>query len=285
MALPGLVAAKNLADVADKEKAWDNLGGNVSVDFGVLNGLDADATAYIQAVSIADGASLEPLVQFAINNFVMGCKLDGIWDAIQASCILSGARTINGALVPLKGPAPTNIGPLLPSDYNRKTGLQGNGTTKYLNSNRAGNADAQNNKHLSCYRTAYSSDHAAMGNWIQPGASGNGGSAMYWGGGGQDFFVILSNNQQSSVRSGAFGFWGVSRSSSASVIVKYPNNLATVFLNSDGNRSDSILIFRTNSTTGGAVRLPFYSIGASIDLVKLEARVNTLITNIAAAIP
>ena len=30
MALPGLVAAQNLADVADRERAWDNLGFNIT---------------------------------------------------------------------------------------------------------------------------------------------------------------------------------------------------------------------------------------------------------------
>jgi hypothetical protein len=33
MALPGLVAAKNLADVTDRERAWDNLGLNISETF------------------------------------------------------------------------------------------------------------------------------------------------------------------------------------------------------------------------------------------------------------
>jgi hypothetical protein len=35
MALPGLVAAKNLADVADRERAWDNLGLNVSANLSL----------------------------------------------------------------------------------------------------------------------------------------------------------------------------------------------------------------------------------------------------------
>jgi hypothetical protein len=35
MALPGLVAAKNLADVADRERAWDNLGLNISANFDI----------------------------------------------------------------------------------------------------------------------------------------------------------------------------------------------------------------------------------------------------------
>jgi hypothetical protein len=36
MALPGLVAAKNLADVADKERAWDSLGQEFTATFDTL---------------------------------------------------------------------------------------------------------------------------------------------------------------------------------------------------------------------------------------------------------
>jgi hypothetical protein len=36
MALPGLVAVKNLADVADKERAWDNLGQEFTATFDTL---------------------------------------------------------------------------------------------------------------------------------------------------------------------------------------------------------------------------------------------------------
>ena len=71
---------------------------------------DTDAGNYIQAVEgpAGDNQVLEPAVRQAINNFVVGCKQDGIWSAIKASCILAGARTLNGALVPLVGTAPTN---------------------------------------------------------------------------------------------------------------------------------------------------------------------------------
>jgi hypothetical protein len=101
---------------------------------------DTDAQAYITAVETADGAALEEGVKTAINNFVVDCKADGIWSAIKASCILAGARTLNGALVPLAGTAPTNFN-FVSGDYNRKTGLVGDGISKYLNSNRANNAD------------------------------------------------------------------------------------------------------------------------------------------------
>jgi hypothetical protein len=69
---------------------------------------------------------LEIGVQSAYNDFVVGCKADGIWDAIKASCILAGARTLSGSLTPLKGAAPTNFN-FVSGDYNRKTGLVGNG--------------------------------------------------------------------------------------------------------------------------------------------------------------
>ncbi|NBN88588.1 MAG: hypothetical protein EBV32_05835, partial [Proteobacteria bacterium] len=69
---------------------------------------DADANAYIAAVETADGQALEGDTRAAITAFVVGCKADGIWNAIKASCILAGARTLSGALVPLIGTAPTN---------------------------------------------------------------------------------------------------------------------------------------------------------------------------------
>jgi hypothetical protein len=50
--------------------------------------------------------------------------------------------------MPLVGSAPTNNGFIgIGTDYVRKTGLVGNGSTKYLDSNRANNADPQNSNH------------------------------------------------------------------------------------------------------------------------------------------
>ena len=62
--------------------------------------MDPDAAAYITAVEAADTAAgspggLEERTKIAIDNFVLGCKADGIWTAIKASCILAGARTLN----------------------------------------------------------------------------------------------------------------------------------------------------------------------------------------------
>ena len=113
---------------------------------------DEDAGNYIQAVETADAQALEPATRKAINNFVIGCKQDGIWTAIKASCILAGARTLAGALVPLVGAAPTNNGFIgIGTDYVRKTGLVGNGSTKYLDSNRNNNTDPRDSNHNSIF--------------------------------------------------------------------------------------------------------------------------------------
>ena len=118
------------------------------------NGLtEPEAVSYVAAVEAADGQELEFGVAKAINDFVLGCKNDGIWDAIKACCILAGARTLSGALVPLVGAAPSKFGTEAGWNYNRETGLKGNGTDNYLNSNRNNQDDPQSNKHLSVYQT------------------------------------------------------------------------------------------------------------------------------------
>ena len=76
---------------------------------------DADAIDYLDRVKAADGGvGVEVGVAQAIDAFVKGCKADNAnyagdptrtnWDALQACCIMAGARTISGALVPLKTP-------------------------------------------------------------------------------------------------------------------------------------------------------------------------------------
>jgi hypothetical protein len=128
----------------------DTLVSRLLADFRSIDedGMDRDALAYIRNVEAADGGYLELGVKKAIDTFVRGCKYDGIWDAIKASCILCGARTLAGALVPLAGAAPSNNN-FVDADYNRETGLKGNGSTKYLDS---GRAEYKNGRGAICYR-------------------------------------------------------------------------------------------------------------------------------------
>lgn len=243
---------------------------------------DEDAGNYIQAVETADTQALEPATRKAINNFVIGCKQDGIWTAIKASCILSGARTLAGALVPLAGTAPTNFN-FVSGDYNRETGLVGNGISKYLDSNRNNNADPQNNNH----NAVYASTIATAGSYINArGASASdvGTNAM-----GVGPFFRSRTFTASSYTSTATGLIAHSRASSGNFTVRFGNLNTSVSTSSETPLALNLFVFarNTNGTPEfyGNARLAFYSIGESLDLARLDARVTDLINAFAVTIP
>jgi hypothetical protein len=243
---------------------------------------DADATAYLAAVQAADGQVLEPAVRLAVNSFIKGCKADGIWTAIKASCILSGARTLAGALVPLAGTAPTNFN-FVSGDYNRKTGLVGDGTTKYLNSNRNNNADPQNSKHIAVFISTLSNVAASVQIGVSSGAT-TGRSSITWFANQHGF---RNNNGGSAFTASAVtGLSGCSRNLSNSFLTRTGSVTTPQSANSEAPLSESIGVFgiTTNSLHSNA-RLAFYSIGESLDLALLDTRVTTLINAFAAAIP
>jgi hypothetical protein len=258
---------------------------------------DANAAAYIAAVEAADGQTLEAGVRQAIDTFVIGCKADGIWNAIKASCILSGARTLAGALVPLVGTAPTNFN-FVAGDYNRKTGLVGNGTSKYLNSNRNNNADPQNSQHLSAWKTTIHNTILAgtFGAIIGAGGTSTGASQIFRAGGVSAGLNegARSRNTVANTPLGpeppATGFAGLSRAAAGAYTYRTASASTSITQASETPSSDSIFVFARNNGSGTPQgylnsRLAFYSIGESLDLALLDARVTTLVNAIAAAIP
>ena len=251
------------------------------------NGLtDPDAVSYVAAVEAADGQDLEFGVARAINDFVVGCKNDGIWDAIKACCILAGARTLSGALVPLVGTAPTNFN-FVAGDYDRKTGLKGDGSTKYLDSNRNNNADPQDNKHLAGYYTAVSQNNPSI---IMDSTYGvNGASSL--GRVGTGVISVAINATGIANLSGytaSIGFVGASRATNSTINYRY-NSSGSVVSGVLSNPSQTPInknleIFKSGSSYGVA-GIPFYSIGESLDLAALDTRVTDLINAIGVAIP
>ena len=243
--------------------------------------MDPDAAAYITAVETADGQALEEPVKIAIDNFVLGCKADGIWDAIKASCILAGARTLNGALVPLAGTAPTNYN-FVSGDYDRKTGLVGDGSTKYLDSNRANNADPQDNSHHSFWLSSTPSPSRILNSGLDGIESGT--------------TTIAFNGSQYNLRNRAGNAYlnngslkvsslvGMSRQDSASFIFRSNNANAIVSQTSQTPTSSNITLYFGDGGFSDA-RIAFYSIGESLDLALLDARVTDLINKFAEVIP
>lgn len=242
---------------------------------------DADAGAYIKAVELADAQQLEPAVAQAINQFVLGCKKDGVWDALKASCILMGARTLSGALTALVGTAPTNTGPFVSGDYNRKTGLIGNGSTKYLVTNRANNADGQNDNHNSVYVTT-----APTGNSSHISSdAGVSGQNQMWIGSGTTLTVRHRTTSNNSYSANPTGFIGVSRSASSSYTVRYSGANNTANLTSSSPSSTVLQVFRIpNFGYASNGRLAFYSIGTALTLSLLDTRVSDLYTAIGNAV-
>jgi hypothetical protein len=245
---------------------------------------DTDASTYIEAVEAADTQALETATRYAINNFVIGCKQDGIWSAIKASCILAGARTLTGALVPLAGTAPTNVGPFASGDYNRKTGLIGDGSTKYLDSNRNNNADSQNSKHLSLFI----STAVSLGNYpayIGIGGGNTGASLIAADRVSNGVFVRSNSSTAYGVGdSTRTSFMGVSRASSGSFQFRTTNSTTEYSQASQTPFNGNIRVFSESGNISNA-RLAFYSVGESLSLAALDGRVSALITAFGAAIP
>jgi hypothetical protein len=248
---------------------------------------DADARAYIESVRLADGQYMEPAVQLAINDFVVGCKADGIWSAIKTSCILMGARTLSGALVPLVGTAPTNNGPFVSGDYNRETGLVGNGTTKRLDSGRNNNADGQNNHHLSVYVTAA---HASgVGSYIGAGGFGTGASTIQYSATGTSTLFrsrTTGGGSPAIAATNPTGFIGLARSDATSYARRMLGSASTSSEVSQTPFNENIEVFDRGrgAPTPSNARLAFYSVGESLDLALLDTRVTNLYNAIGAAI-
>ena len=250
---------------------------------------DADAVAYIAAVEAADGQALETATRMAINSFVKGCKQDGIWTAIKASCILSGARTRLGALTPLVGTAPTSFN-FVDGDYNRKTGLVGDGSTKYLNTNRSNNADPQYNHSQGVFvhtaQTSGSAGYIGVATGAMVGATHIG---VSYSSSTAFFRSRAITASTSSGLQGSTGLLGTTRSSGSSFTFRIASASTTSNTASQTSASGNVYVFARNVFDGVDVptngRLQFYWIGESLDLALLDARVTDLINAFAAAIP
>jgi hypothetical protein len=249
---------------------------------------DPDATIYIDNVEAADGQPLEDATKNAINAFVVGCKSDGIWDAIKSSCILAGARTLNGALIPLKGTAPTNFN-FISSDYNRATGLQGNASNKYLNSNRACDADPADSIHRAFYITSTSINSSSFIYGALDACSPTDGEGLLFGT-DQWFAWFRSLGAALLAAFSANGFIGLSSDNNSTFIYRNNSNQATSSRGVLSPKNNNMIIYAANyrnscpSSFSGInysnVRLTFYSLGENLNLSLLNARINTLMSTI-----
>lgn len=250
----------------------------------IKNTYDADALAYLNAVEAADGQALESSVKSAINTFVIGCKADGIWNAIVASCIMAGARTVAGAIVPLRGNAPTNNN-FVSGDYSRKLGLLGNDSNKYLATGYNNNDETsfpRNDSHISCYVSASQTDASGVLVGLVTGI-GNKLSLLY-----ATTTSIVARNRASTSGSNSLaplGFQGTSRNNSANFDCRFTSSSgvasSTVTAASGAPSSELLGVFASGAgATFTSARMSFYSIGKSLTLSSLDSRITTLMTTL-----
>jgi hypothetical protein len=211
----------------------------------------------------------------AIDEFVRGCKSDGIWDSIKACCVMCGWDTLGSALIPLKGAAPTLYN-FVSGDYSRTSGLVGNGSTKYLDTNRSVTADPQDNCHIAGYATAITSGSAVI---LASQSNTTTGASV----------LSASNPISGRLRNTSFitgtvdasppSFAGFSRSGSSGLTAR--GKSASEFLSATSAAfagAGNYDAYRFLSSVYYSTRLAFYSIGESLDLALLDARVSSLYT-------
>jgi len=246
---------------------------------------DPDALAWIAAVEAADGQPLEGGVGAAVDAFVTGLKDDGIWTQIDQCAILVGARTLAGALVPLKGAAVANVN-FVRADYDRATGIKGDGATKSLTA--AAPAYTRTDAHVTVWVSevpVLGAGEAFIGNTptIAGGSQLHAASTqsfprVNWSGTSAINEVLTST-----------GLFGASRAS-ANTVDYILNGAAASF----ANNSAVVVEHGFNVFARGAAgnpmahtdaRLAWFSHGRAITLGNLAERLDALMDDLAAMIP
>ena len=247
----------------------------ISPSSGRLNFAPA-TNAWLAAVEAEDGQLLENGVYNA-----MGAFGDYRIPLGGACCLMAGARTLAGALVPMVGEAPTEVN-FVSEDYDRTTGLKGDGIGKYLDNNRAGNADAQNNVHIGVFVTTADPSGTRL---YMGGSAGGGGFSL----GVASGFVFTRNQSASfnisSTASTVTGLLASARSEGASYGTRFGGNTATVSITSEAPAATTIAVFRENREGGfhTNARLSMYSIGPDADLTAMDTAITTCMSALAAA--
>jgi hypothetical protein len=234
---------------------------------------ETEASTYFAAIATA-GSSITESNKLAVDAFIKGCKSDGIWTAIKASCLLAGPDSLAGALVPLVGSAPTNVGGLFVSgDYNRTTGLVGDGSTKQLDSNYNPSVLAQDNVSAGVWvSTLPSAERAALSS----GRSAPGALVLTL-----SSTLSRSRCRSATLSSGKFvaplGLVGISRSASTEYTLRSAGSNVTVTNTSEAPYNGTAAIFNHKPTPSSYFdgRLSFYHIGESLNLALLNARLTT----------
>ena len=235
------------------------------------SGLNPDAIAWRNAV-FAAGSSVSGSVVSAVSGFITGCQSDGIWDAMKSVVLLAGADTLAGALAPMKGTAPTSYN-FASGDYNKASGLKGNGSSTYLDSNRSSTADPADSFHCGAYLTF---------------ANNVGGSLIQDVGGataGSSYLLFSPNNYRARGSANytrtSVGTGYVGMNVSGTTLTHRAASANATQTISPTQATGNLFVFAGQGPTNYSLaRISFYSIGEVVDVALLDARVSALMTAI-----
>lgn len=233
----------------------------------LVRSYDADAAAYISAVETVDAQTLELPVTEAINEFVINCKITGIWNAIQSCLLLCGPRTQSGAVVPLKGTAPTLTS--FVGDYNRETGLLR--TSGTFATGRFGNSDDQNSKHVAVFPSFIDlGSSASNSRSLIANNSTSGGTILTATSLGINARVNSASNVLTNQRVFANNMIGVSVQDSSNAQVLYNSVVNSVSNITTAPDTTQIILYGGGGLSSSSSRIAFYSMGSNLDLQILE---------------
>lgn len=254
-----------------------------------VSAYDAAAATDIAAVITAgsdwgDTADRRAQYKWAYSELIRDMKAASVYTPTEFRLALMGPNSLAGALACGIGGTLTNNGPFVSGDHAQKTGLKGDGSTKYLRSSRAGNANGQDNfswwVYVTAPMTAAASNKAFFGNMNTAG-----GVRMLKPSSGNTYSV-RAKSTGTVVPTGdpttATGLVGMSRSASGDFVFRANGANQTVTSASAGNLADVVDFFAQAGALLGDQRIGALGGGASVDLAALETCLNSYSTKLSA---
>jgi hypothetical protein len=246
-----------------------------------------------------DATTLEEAVKQTVNRFIIRCKKDGLWKCFTDCYLFIGPRTLNGVIkIGLYGSNPdewhiansVSTG-FVTGDYNRETGIKGDGVTKWIRTERVNNTFITDNHHRAAWVT-----EVGTGPIFAGGVNQIGSTYVDWvpgyGGIRHGFVTNQKTISGEDALTSSGGFVGFSRSKTSSYDYIVPGASGTVYQQSQTPWLEPVEILgasidQTSNyqvVARGSHRIGFYSHGSALDLARLKQRVSQLITEMQAAI-
>jgi hypothetical protein len=198
------------------------------------------------------------------------------WDTAGTITTLC-AKGFDGLTVPLRDGM--NVGTsynFVSGDMNVKTGLKGDGTSKYIASGRNNNADGQNNKSIGVWLSALG-DRAATEGLIGAGSTGD--SHLLRA--STSLFFRINYSTATAVATGDWssGYIGAQRSSATEINWRNGGSTATASQGSTTPLDSETFVFRRGANYV-AHRVSAYHIGPALTLATLDGILSTFMTEV-----